>query len=123
MFDIGFWELIIIAIIGLIVLGPERLPIAIRNVAHMIGKVRKMATDVQNELEQEIKLQELKEDLKKVEQMEGSILPPDLQKSIDELKNTVNEVQRPYAKNQEQSSEAVNLYKSEHSQSDQNKKE
>ena len=37
MFDIGFWELLLIAIIGLVVLGPERLPVAIRTVRNWIS--------------------------------------------------------------------------------------
>ncbi len=40
MFDIGFWELVIIGIIGLVVLGPERLPTAIRSVRAWVNKVK-----------------------------------------------------------------------------------
>ncbi|EGQ9935398.1 twin-arginine translocase subunit TatB, partial [Vibrio vulnificus] len=37
MFDIGFWELVLIFVVGLVVLGPERLPHAIRSVARFVG--------------------------------------------------------------------------------------
>jgi sec-independent protein translocase protein TatB len=46
MFDIGFWELSLIAIIGMIVLGPERLPVAIRTVRGWISGVRKFSDSV-----------------------------------------------------------------------------
>ena len=53
MFDIGFWELMIIAVIGLVVLGPERLPTAIRTVRHWVKTVRQFSSSVQAELKEE----------------------------------------------------------------------
>ncbi|OAN19156.1 sec-independent translocase [Photobacterium jeanii] len=105
MFDIGFWELILISVVGLVVLGPERLPVAIRSVSRWVGAARNMASSVKDELSQELKLQELQENLKKAEQMGMQDLSPDLRNSVDELKKAASEVQRPYAdKNNEQSS-------------------
>ncbi|MBE1277060.1 Sec-independent protein translocase protein TatB [Enterovibrio baiacu] len=97
MFDIGFWELILIAVVGLVVLGPERLPVAIRNVSRWIGAARRMAGSVRDELEQELKIQELQDNLKKAEQMGMQNLSPDLQQSVDELKKAAEDVQRPYS--------------------------
>lgn len=97
MFDIGFWELILIAVVGLVVLGPERLPVAIRNVSRWVGAARRMAGSVRDELEQELKIQELQENLKKAEQMGMKNLSPDLQQSVDELKKAAEDVQRPYS--------------------------
>ena len=57
MFDIGFGELILVLVIGLVVLGPERLPVAVKTVAGWIRVMRSMAANVQNELTQELKLQ------------------------------------------------------------------
>ena len=37
MFDVGFWELVLCAVVALIVLGPERMPVAVRSVAHWLG--------------------------------------------------------------------------------------
>lgn len=108
MFEIGFWELILIAIVGLLVLGPERLPLAIRNVSRWIGAARKMAGSVRDELEQELKIQELKENLKKAESVGMKNLAPDLQDSIDELKKAAQEVQRPYSSDKSQDSNATN---------------
>ncbi|WP_087024707.1 Sec-independent protein translocase protein TatB [Thaumasiovibrio subtropicus] len=98
MFDIGFWELILISVVGLVVLGPERLPVAIRNVSRWIRAARSMANSVQAELEQELKIQELQQNLKKAEQMSMQDLSPDLQQSVDELKQAADDVQRPYDK-------------------------
>lgn len=65
MFDIGFGELLLVLVIGLVVLGPERLPVAVRTVAGWIRALRSLAASVQNELTQELKLQELQESLKR----------------------------------------------------------
>lgn len=65
MFDIGFGELILVLVIGLVVLGPERLPVAVKTVAGWIRVMRSMAANVQNELTQELKLQELQDNLKR----------------------------------------------------------
>ncbi|MEI8593959.1 Sec-independent protein translocase protein TatB [Photobacterium sp. Hal280] len=98
MFDIGFWELILIAIVGLVVLGPERLPVAIRSVSRWINAARNMASAVKTELSQELKIHELQQDLKKAEQAGMKDLSPELQRSVDELKEAAASVQRPYAK-------------------------
>lgn len=97
MFDVGFWELVLIAIVGLVVLGPERLPVAIRNISRWIGAARRMAGSVRDELEQELKLQELQQNLKKAEQMQMKDLSPDLKQSLDELAQAAQDVQRPYS--------------------------
>lgn len=97
MFDIGFWELILISVVGLVVLGPERLPVAIRSVSRWVGAARNMANSVKDELSQEMKIQELQENLKKAEQMGMKDLSPELRESVDELKQAAADVQRPYA--------------------------
>jgi sec-independent protein translocase protein TatB len=61
MFDIGFMELLLVALIGLIVLGPERLPKAAYTFGLMIARVRRSFSQVQQELEREVRMQELKE--------------------------------------------------------------
>lgn len=65
MFDIGFSELVLVFVIGLIVLGPQRLPVAVKTVVGWIRAIRSLAANVQNELAQELKLQELQDSLKK----------------------------------------------------------
>ncbi|SMY38093.1 Sec-independent protein translocase protein TatB [Photobacterium andalusiense] len=104
MFDIGFWELVLISVVGLVVLGPERLPVAIRTVSQWIGAARNMANSVKDELAQELKIQELQANLKKAEQMGMKDIAPELQESVDELKKVASDVQRPYADKNEQPS-------------------
>ena len=52
MFDIGFWELIIIAVIALLILGPERLPAFARQAGNWLSEIRRLAYNLQKELQQ-----------------------------------------------------------------------
>ncbi|WP_445496174.1 Sec-independent protein translocase protein TatB [Photorhabdus sp. SF281] len=97
MFDIGFSELLLVMVIGLVVLGPERLPVAVKTVAGWIRALRSLAANVQNELAQELKLQELQESLKKVEEEAGlQNLSPELKASMDELKEAAESLKKAY---------------------------
>lgn len=96
MFDIGFWELLVIGVLALLVLGPERLPGAIRSTARTIRSVKSMASGFKNEMDEQLRIHELHENLKKAESMNMQNLSPQLQKSVDELKAAAESVQRPY---------------------------
>jgi sec-independent protein translocase protein TatB len=97
MFDgIGFMELLLIGILGLVVLGPERLPVAVRSITGWIRAIKRMANSVKDELEQELKIEQLHADLKKAESKGLTNLSPELQQSIDELKQAAQSVNRPY---------------------------
>ena len=93
MFDIGFSELVLIFIVGLVVLGPQKMPIAIRTVMGWIRTIRGLAANVQNELAQELKLQELKDSIKKAEALNLSSLSPELSKTVEELKQSAQQMQ------------------------------
>ncbi len=54
MFDIGFWELVLIGIVGLLVIGPDKLPEVSRNLGRWIGKTRRFINQTRRELEQEL---------------------------------------------------------------------
>ena len=86
MFDIGFSELVLLMLVGLVVLGPKRLPVAIRTVMGWVKTIRGLAANVQNELKQELKLQELQDSVMKAEQLNLKQLSPDLSKTVEELK-------------------------------------
>lgn len=60
MFDVGFWEILMILVLALIVLGPERLPQAARTVGYWIGKGRRYIEGVKSEVEKEFDGSELK---------------------------------------------------------------
>jgi sec-independent protein translocase protein TatB len=56
MFDIGFWELVVIAVIALLVVGPERLPELVRETGRWIRAARRFITDTRYQIERELDL-------------------------------------------------------------------
>tara|TARA_B100000029_G_scaffold319677_1_gene312069 strand:+ start:103 stop:435 length:333 start_codon:yes stop_codon:yes gene_type:complete len=63
MFEIGFPELLLIALVGLIVIGPERLPEALRAMGLWLGRMRRSFTAVKTEIEKEIGMDEVRRQL------------------------------------------------------------
>ena len=92
MFDIGFSEILLVCIVGLVVLGPQRLPVAIRTVMSWVRTIRGLAANVQNELKQELKLQELQDSIKKAESLNLKALSPELGKTVEELKASADKL-------------------------------
>jgi sec-independent protein translocase protein TatB len=60
MFDIGFSELLLIAIVALIVIGPQQLPRVARTLGHLFGRMQRYVNDVKADITREMELQELK---------------------------------------------------------------
>ncbi|MEN8107551.1 MAG: Sec-independent protein translocase protein TatB [Pseudomonadota bacterium] len=83
MFDIGFWEVIFIMVITLLVVGPERLPKVARTAGLWVGKIRGFVVSVKAEIDQELATEELKRSLQK----QASI--PELDELIDEASGKV----------------------------------
>lgn len=77
MFDIGFLELVVIAVIGLIVIGPERLPDVARTVGKWVGRTRRFVLQVKTDIDREIRQEELR---KAIEEDAG----------LDEIKQIMN---------------------------------
>ena len=98
MFDIGFWELMLIAVMGLIVLGPERLPVAIRTVRSWVSGVRKFGDTVNSELSEEPRIHELHANLKKAEQSDMANLSPEVAESVKSLQDAAAMVNEPFKK-------------------------
>lgn len=96
MFDIGFWELLLIAVMGLVVLGPERLPVAIRTVRGWIAGARRFSENVKTELSEELRIQELHANLKKAEQSNMENLSPEVAESVKTLQAAAKMVDEPY---------------------------
>ena len=99
MFDVGSWELAIIAVIALLVIGPERLPKAARTAGLWVGRARRMVTDVKADIDREIRdgdLAELKkagEELKKTQSAVESAGAEIIEDSeLGELKKTGEEL-------------------------------
>jgi sec-independent protein translocase protein TatB len=59
-FDIGFSELMIIAVVALIVIGPERLPKVARTLGHLFGRMQRYVNDVKTDISREMELDELR---------------------------------------------------------------
>jgi sec-independent protein translocase protein TatB len=60
MFDVGFSELVVIALVALIVIGPERLPKVARTAGHLLGRLQRYVNEVKADVNREIQLEELK---------------------------------------------------------------
>ncbi|MCX7173949.1 MAG: Sec-independent protein translocase protein TatB [Proteobacteria bacterium] len=60
MFDVGFSELVVIALVALIVIGPERLPKVARTVGVLLGRLQRYVNDVKSDINREMQLDELK---------------------------------------------------------------
>jgi len=60
MFDVGFSELLVIALVALIVIGPERLPKVARTVGVLLGRLQRYVNDVKSDINREMQLDELK---------------------------------------------------------------
>ena len=60
MFDIGFTELMVIALVALIVIGPERLPRVARTLGHLAGRLQRYVSDVKADINREVELDELR---------------------------------------------------------------
>jgi sec-independent protein translocase protein TatB len=92
----GAGELLIIAVIGLLVLGPERLPVAIRTVSKWVKSAKQMANAVSAEMTHELKVHELHQNLKKAEEQGLKNLSPEISESVQELKDAAASVTRQY---------------------------
>ncbi len=90
MFDVGFWELVLIAVVALVVIGPERLPKVARIAGMWVGRARRTLASVKSEIDRELKAEELKEILNK--QARSNPLETLIE---DPLKNEVKPAQRP----------------------------
>ena len=79
MFDISFTEIMVIAVVALIVVGPERLPRVARTLGHLLGRVRRYVGDVKNDIQREMEVEELNK------------LHTSVQKTAHSIENSVRE--------------------------------
>ena len=97
MFDIGFSELLVIAVITLIVMGPERLPETVRTISLWLGRLKQMISSARTELESEVGMGEVRRQLhneKILRDLENSTtkFEDSMRDSTAELKNTASEI-------------------------------
>ena len=86
MFDMGFTELMLIGIVALVVIGPERLPGVARTTGKYVGRLKRFMTSVKADVEQELRADELRQILS------------EQQKELDSLKDTITEAGRSIEK-------------------------
>nr|VFK16341.1 MAG: sec-independent protein translocase protein TatB [Candidatus Kentron sp. LPFa] len=85
MFDIGFWEVTIIAIIALLVIGPDRLPEFARTTGLWIRKARQFLSGVKSDIDRELRAEDLKRILKQQEEFNA------VHEIIEETKATITD--------------------------------
>lgn len=90
MFDVGFSELVLIAVVAMIVIGPERLPKVARTAGALLGRMQRYVANVKSEVEREMQFEDLKKLQQEIQaqsqQLENSILTPVSPLSTEELK-------------------------------------
>ncbi len=91
MFDVGFWELLLIGVVALLVVGPERLPGLARTVGLWVGKVRRFVNSVKSDIDREMRTEELRKILDK--QNEFRDVYDIVEETREELKASEREVQ------------------------------
>ena len=87
MFDIGFWEISLIAIVALLVFGPEKLPGVARTAGLWIGRARRLVTTVKQDIDRELHLQEMRDTIKQSDQ--------NVHQFLEETKTGLNELDKP----------------------------
>lgn len=86
MFDVSLTELMVIGVVALIVIGPERLPKVARTVGHLLGRAQRYVNDVKSDIQREIELDELR---KFKSEMETAA--QDVQQSLNDTHNALQE--------------------------------
>ncbi len=93
MFDIGFSEIVVIAVVALVVIGPERLPKAARTMGHLFGRLQRYVNDVKSDISREMEL----DDLRKL-QREVQTAAADLKSSVEsvgrDMESGIRDVER-----------------------------
>jgi sec-independent protein translocase protein TatB len=101
MFDIGFTELVLLAIVGLLVIGPERLPGTVRTGVQLLRKLKRGFNDIKREVEQELHNDAVMQDLRNTgEQLkeQTSALGRDIRNTADSLTANDQAISQPEEK-------------------------
>ena len=95
MFDIGFSELLVIGVVALIVIGPEKLPRMARTIGHLAGRLQRYVADVKADINREIELDELRKMRDSMQQSASNLessVQGELNKTADDLNKSVESV-------------------------------
>ena len=89
MFDVGFWEILLILVLALVVIGPERLPGAARQAGFWVGKARRYIEGVRSEVEEELDVSEFKRILHNQE-VQINELQQQIKSSVDNVGSEIS---------------------------------
>lgn len=92
MFDIGFFEILVIAVVGLVVIGPERLPETVRTIGLWLGRLKRSLRETRTELEKQIGADDIRRQLHNEEVMRS------LENSRRQIEDAVQEGSLPHRK-------------------------
>jgi sec-independent protein translocase protein TatB len=92
----SFWELVVVGVVALLVLGPEKLPGAIRTVTGTIRSIREFGHQMKSELSDELRVHELHEKLRQAEEKGLLGLSADEINALAELRQAAADVNNPY---------------------------
>jgi sec-independent protein translocase protein TatB len=99
MFDVGFFELMLIGVVALLVVGPERLPKLARTAGMWLGRGRRFVSSVKDDIDREIKADELRQILEKQKQNNPlHEIVEDTKKSFEQIKTETETAVSPSAK-------------------------
>ncbi|CDM22564.1 Twin-arginine translocation protein TatB [Castellaniella defragrans 65Phen] len=90
MFDVSFSELMLIGVIALIVIGPERLPKVARTVGHLLGRAQRYVNEVKSDIQKEMDLKEIGDIKHQMEDAARSV-QSSMTSSVDELRAAVTQ--------------------------------
>ena len=110
MFDISFTELLVIGVIALVVIGPERLPKVARTIGHLVGRAQRYVSDVKTDIQREVELDELR---KLKDQMQDAA-----QSVQSSLQNTETAMRQPLEAFEQSTMSTLNELKSPLANSD-----
>ena len=91
MFDIGFSEMMIVAVVALVVLGPERLPRVARQAGQWLGKLQRYVSDVKSDINRQMELEELRKLQSEVKDAAAN-LEKSFKSSVAEAQSDFNEI-------------------------------
>jgi len=91
MFDISFMELLVISMVALIVIGPEKLPTVARTLGNLYGRCRNFVYSVRTDIHNEMRMEELKKMQSSVQETVQSI-EDSVQQGVDQLKTSIANV-------------------------------
>jgi sec-independent protein translocase protein TatB len=95
-FDIGFSELMVIGLVALIVIGPERLPRVARTIGHLAGRLQRYVADVKADINREVELDELRK-MKDSVQEAASGIENSVQSELSKTESELNAAASPVA--------------------------